>query len=59
MMRFHKILVKIEVINEFSAQNNPHTIKFSTQNALEGHKINFGIHFCHIQVDFCHIQGDI
>ena len=53
-MHFHKILVKMVVINEISAQNNPHTIKFSTQNALQGHKIDFGIHFCtpHIQVDF-------
>ena len=54
MMHFHKILVKMVVINEISAQNNPNTIKFSTQNAIEGHKIDFGIHFCtpHIQVDF-------
>ena len=53
-MHFHNILVKMVVINEISAQNNPHTVKFSTQNALEGHKIGFGVHFCipHIQVDF-------
>ena len=54
MMHFHIFFVKMVVINEISAQNNPHTIKFSTQNALGGHKIDFGIHFCtpHIQVDF-------
>ena len=54
MIHFHRIVVKMVVIYEISAQNNPHTIKFSTQNVLEGHKIDFGIHFCtpHIQVDF-------
>lgn len=36
MMDYNEILAKVSAINEISMKNNPQTMNFSHQNALEG-----------------------